>query len=90
MTLRKDEETPLHEVKDMTTDKEAIDIKEGGEEIRIVEIQLGYAILPCFKVVVIDEEVMFICSNFLQWIFKVFFARLWKGKVHITKERRQI
>lgn len=88
MTLRKDEETPLREVKDMATDKEVIDIEESGEEIRIVEIQSGYVILPCFKVLVVDDEVMFICCIFLQWIFKVFFAWLWKGKVHIKKKKR--
>ena len=53
------------------------------------EIQTGYAILPCFKVEIVDEEVELVCSKFYAWLFENIFARLWSGKIYITGSRQE-
>lgn len=48
----------------------------------------GYVILPCFKVIYdrITGECMFLCGEFMWWIFETFFAPFWTGKVHIKED----
>ena len=43
----------------------------------------GYVILPCFRVAVCRDcgEVTMVCNNVLGWIFAVFFAPFWRGKI---------
>lgn len=47
----------------------------------------GYVILPCFTVELDDDSdgCDMTCNNFLSWIFRVFFAPFWNGKVTIIE-----
>lgn len=43
----------------------------------------GYVMLPCFTVELKDGEFEMTCNNVLAWIFEMFFAPFWSGKVHV-------
>ena len=47
---------------------------------------LGYVMLPCFtiKTMVGEFEAQLTCGPVLEWIFKVFFAPFWRGRIVIT------
>lgn len=45
----------------------------------------GYVMLPIFTVKLKDGEFTMTCSTFLAWVFELFFAPFWTGKVHILK-----
>ena len=44
----------------------------------------GYVMLPCFTVEFTEESrgCDLTCGRFLGWIFEVFFAPFWRGKVY--------
>ena len=45
----------------------------------------GYVMLPCFTVEVTENGrgAELTCNRFLSWIFTMFFAPFWHGKVYI-------
>ena len=47
----------------------------------------GWAILPCFKVKMIEgtEGAELLCSPFLEKMFALFFAPFWNGKIHMVE-----
>lgn len=45
----------------------------------------GYVMLPIFTVELKDGEFEMTCNTFLSWVFELFFAPFWDGKVHIVK-----
>lgn len=55
------------------------------KEITLSRYEEGYIMLRCFKVKydVINGEVEMTCNKFLQWVFRVFFARFWNGDVYL-------
>ena len=49
-----------------------------------MEKHKGYVILPCFTVEVTENGrgAELTCNRFLSWIFTMFFAPFWDGKVY--------
>ena len=50
----------------------------------------GYVMLPCFTVRMRpDGEVEMTCNDVLGWVFEVFFAPFWNGKVNLFYPRKR-
>ena len=45
--------------------------------------------LPCFTVELRDGDFEMTCNDFLGWLFEVFFAPFWNGKIHIERLKGQ-
>ena len=45
----------------------------------------GYVILPVFTVELRDGEFEMTCNSFLSWVFEIFFAPFWDGKIKVLK-----
>ena len=48
----------------------------------------GYVILPCFTVETTEnsDSCEITCNNFLVWIFRIFFAPFWDGKIYLDED----
>ena len=45
----------------------------------------GYVMLPVFTVELRNGEFELTCNSFFAWIFEMFFAPFWDGKVKVFK-----
>lgn len=47
----------------------------------------GYVMLPIFTVEMRGGEFEMTCNRVFAWLFVVFFAPFWDGKIHVVKEK---